>query len=151
MDSYLDKEVVEYLESRHVCLIGFMGSGKSYLGELLCLELKNELVKIDELIEKSENQSIYEIFREKGEKYFRRVEKRVLEDLVYKSHITDEAQQLEGRTIPEVTSVGNALVRSVKNNIDDKKRNEQVCSLLTQKFEVIGMRQVKRDKRVWRL
>ena len=37
----------------------------------------------------------------------------------------------------EIIFVGNALVRSVKNNFDDKKRNEQVRSLLTQKIEVI--------------
>ena len=60
-----------------------MGSGKSYLGNLLVKELNIQIIDTDKLIEMQENKPIFEIFKEKGERYFRQKEKQVLQDLVY--------------------------------------------------------------------
>lgn len=63
-------------------LIGYMGSGKSSLGKLLAEELKIPFYDLDVYIEKQENQTIAEIFKTKGEIYFRRLEHEKLKELL---------------------------------------------------------------------
>ena len=55
-------------------LVGFMGSGKSFVGEQLSNHLKLKFVDLDQHIERSENCSITDIFEKSGEKYFRKLE-----------------------------------------------------------------------------
>ena len=55
-------------------LVGFMGSGKSFVGEQLSKHLQLKFVDLDQLIERSENCSITNIFEKNGEKYFRKLE-----------------------------------------------------------------------------
>ena len=62
-----------------VYLIGFMGSGKSFLGRQLAAYLNWEFVDLDQEIEKTEALSIKEIFDQKGEEHFRLVEKEQLQ------------------------------------------------------------------------
>jgi shikimate kinase len=61
-------------ERKSIALIGPMGCGKSSVGHLLGIQLNWPWVDLDEWIEKHENQSIKEIFDEKGEPYFRHLE-----------------------------------------------------------------------------
>mgnify|MGYP001314049928 FL=1 len=70
-----------------IYLIGYMGSGKSYLGKLISNELKIPYLDTDKEIEKIEGKSIIEIFNEKGEKYFRRVEQKILHQINNKDSI----------------------------------------------------------------
>lgn len=58
-----------------IYLIGFMGSGKSTVGEVLAELLEIPFFDLDELVESSERAPIREIFAEHGEPYFRRREK----------------------------------------------------------------------------
>lgn len=58
-----------------IYLIGFMGSGKSTVGEVLAEQLDVPFFDIDELVESAEETSIREIFAEHGEPYFRRRER----------------------------------------------------------------------------
>ncbi|MGS2762303.1 shikimate kinase [Sinomicrobium sp. M5D2P9] len=64
-----------------IVLIGYMGSGKSAVGSKLAEKLSLKFVDMDDYIEEKEQKSIPEIFREKGEIYFRKVENRHLEEL----------------------------------------------------------------------
>jgi len=54
------------------------GSGKSSWGKKLAKALQYSFVDLDELIEQNEQQSIEEIFTEKGEDYFRDLEHKYL-------------------------------------------------------------------------
>ncbi|AEA45112.1 shikimate kinase [Fluviicola taffensis] len=66
---------------QHIFLIGFMGSGKSTVGELLAERLSLPFIDSDREIEKSEGKSIDEIFSREGEKAFRDMELNFLVEL----------------------------------------------------------------------
>lgn len=55
-------------------LIGYMGSGKSIIGLELAKKLKINHFDLDDLIEKSQNLTISDIFKHKGEIFFRKKE-----------------------------------------------------------------------------
>ena len=63
-------------------LIGYMGCGKSAVGVQLATALGHKYIDLDDRIEFLENKTISEIFKEKGEIYFRKLENRVLKDLI---------------------------------------------------------------------
>ncbi|WP_457640238.1 shikimate kinase [Persephonella sp.] len=71
----------------NIYLVGFMGSGKSTVGRIIADRLKMEFVDVDSLIEKETGKSIPQIFREKGEAYFRQIEKRMLAKLTEKNKV----------------------------------------------------------------
>lgn len=59
---------------RKVVLVGYMGSGKSVLAKKLAEKLNVSCLEMDDLIEKKTKMSIKNIFSEKGELYFRKIE-----------------------------------------------------------------------------
>ena len=61
-----------------IFLIGMPGSGKTTIGKLLAEKLKLPFVDLDVEIEKSEGQSINQIFEKRKENYFREVESATL-------------------------------------------------------------------------
>lgn len=65
----------------NVILIGFMGVGKSEVGKSLAWRLNLDYLDTDELIEKSAEMTIPEIFKKDGEERFREIEKEVIETL----------------------------------------------------------------------
>lgn len=58
-----------------------MGAGKSAVGKVLAERLAMPMVDLDAEIERLEGMSVYRIFAEKGEAYFRRREWEVLKSL----------------------------------------------------------------------
>ena len=52
-----------------------MGSGKTTVGSILAKKLNFEFIDLDVFIEKKEGRAITDIFKESGEKYFRKIEK----------------------------------------------------------------------------
>ncbi len=65
-----------------VFLIGFMGSGKTHWGRRLGDKLQIPFYDLDTVITAKENRSVSDIFAEKGEEYFRYLEKDTLEEVV---------------------------------------------------------------------
>lgn len=66
---------------KNIVLIGFMGTGKSAVGEELAKLLKMRFVSTDNIIEQREKRPIVEIFEKSGEPYFRKVEKAVVKEV----------------------------------------------------------------------
>jgi shikimate kinase len=62
-----------------IFLIGLPGSGKTTLAKQVAQQLNLPFLDLDKEIEKSNGKKVEEIFSEKGEPYFRKVEKAELE------------------------------------------------------------------------
>ncbi|MCK4248656.1 MAG: shikimate kinase [Candidatus Omnitrophica bacterium] len=79
------KESAAYLimidEIKNIILVGFMGSGKTAVGQALARSLGWEYIDSDDVIEDKENRLISVIFDEDGEEYFRQAEEEVLEQI----------------------------------------------------------------------
>ena len=65
-----------------IVLVGYMGSGKSVVGKQLSDRLNLPFKDLDTEIESTEGLSIPQIFAEKGEIYFRKLENRTLKNLL---------------------------------------------------------------------
>lgn len=63
-------------------LIGYMGSGKSLIGKKLARLLHYDYLDFDDYIEKQEQSTIVDLFKTKGEIYFRKAEYKYLKDLL---------------------------------------------------------------------
>lgn len=59
---------------KRLVLIGFMGAGKSTVGQLLAAQLGWEFIDLDEEVARREGRPVYEIIRSSGLRHFRRVE-----------------------------------------------------------------------------
>lgn len=64
-----------------IAIIGFMGSGKSTVGKALSRKLGFSFIDLDAWIEKEEEKTIKEIFKDSNEDYFRRVETKLLKNV----------------------------------------------------------------------
>jgi shikimate kinase len=62
-----------------IYLIGMPGSGKTTLGKQVATDLALEFVDLDQEIEQLEQKAIPQIFEEKGEAYFRKLEAELLQ------------------------------------------------------------------------
>lgn len=65
-------------------LIGYMGSGKSSVGEKLSKILDYDFVDFDSYIEKRTNMKVKDIFKTKGEVFFRKQESLYLKEVLKK-------------------------------------------------------------------
>ncbi|MBN1793509.1 MAG: shikimate kinase [Candidatus Omnitrophica bacterium] len=70
---------------RNIVLAGFMGTGKTCVGKKLAGRLGIEFVDLDDVIEAREGRLITQIFAEKGEAYFRGVEKALVREFSEKT------------------------------------------------------------------
>jgi shikimate kinase / 3-dehydroquinate synthase len=66
---------VAHALDRHVALIGFMGAGKSTLGIVAAQKLDRRFIDLDRELERSLEQSIPELFEQRGEAEFRVLER----------------------------------------------------------------------------
>ncbi|SPU09714.1 shikimate kinase [Bacillus licheniformis] len=63
------------IRDKNIVLIGFMGVGKTTIGQLVSKKLGRDFIDIDHEIEKDFQMTIPEMFQQKGEAFFRQTEK----------------------------------------------------------------------------
>ena len=73
---------LNFLAKMNIILIGYMGSGKSTVGKKLSEQLGHKYIDLDDYIQKKEGHSIAQIFKNKGEIYFRKVESKYLKEVL---------------------------------------------------------------------
>jgi shikimate dehydrogenase len=82
----LSKDIYENRTSR-ISLIGFMGMGKSAIGQKLANILGWGYINIDSLIEEKAGKTISEIFDNEGEPAFRKIESATLNKVINKTNV----------------------------------------------------------------
>lgn len=65
-----------------VFLVGYMASGKTTIGKALAKKMNFEFIDLDHYIETKESMYVPEIFKLKGEIYFRKIEALYLNELI---------------------------------------------------------------------
>ena len=68
-----------------IVLLGYMASGKSSVGKKISKRLKMNFIDLDDYIIDKEKATISEIFKEKGEIYFRNIENKYLNEILSKN------------------------------------------------------------------
>ncbi|MFC1805069.1 shikimate kinase [Candidatus Omnitrophota bacterium] len=97
----------------NIYLVGFMGTGKSCVGRELARQKKMRFLDLDQLIERGEGKPISEIFAQRGEPYFRLLEKLVLRDVTKKKN--------------HVVACGGGIVINEENIKTMKKSGTIIC------------------------
>lgn len=97
----------------NIILIGFMGCGKTTFGTWIAKNKQMAFCDTDEYIVRKENMSINDIFKEKGEPYFRNLE-------------TEVIKELTGTLDNAVISVGGGLPLKEENRVLLKKLGKVV-------------------------
>jgi shikimate kinase len=70
-----------------VYLAGFMGSGKSTIGPILANTIGYDFVDLDGMIEQAQGKSVSRIFAERGEAFFRSLERELIGGLSTQSRL----------------------------------------------------------------
>lgn len=99
-------------------LVGFMGAGKSTVGERLAEQLGYAFRDLDELIVEKTGRTIHELFREEGEEFFRDRETELLEE---QSRSEESLVLATGGGVPERSKNKRILSRtgtSIYLNVD---------------------------------
>ena len=73
--------------NKNIVFLGMMGSGKSSIGFLVSKKLKLGFYDIDDCIEKNLGMTIPQIFEEKGENFFRKIEEKTTLKILKKNKI----------------------------------------------------------------
>ena len=115
---------------KNIVLIGMMAAGKTTIGFKLAKKLKLHFIDIDSQIEKSENKKIINIFKDKGEEYFRKIEEKTTLSYLNKTN--------------SVISIGGGAFLNSK--IRKKIKNNSRSVWLSWKFKTILTR-LSRNKR----
>lgn len=97
-----------------IALIGFMGVGKTTIGNELSKRLDMELIDTDKFIQEKMNISVQEIFKKYGEKDFRQIEKDVIRELNKKRNL--------------IISCGGGVCLN-EENIENIRKNNKVILL----------------------
>lgn len=65
-----------------IVLLGYMASGKSSIGKNISKSLNTNFIDLDDYIIEKEKMSISDVFSEKGEIYFRKIEHQYLKEIL---------------------------------------------------------------------
>jgi shikimate kinase len=72
---------------KNIVLTGFMGTGKTAVAKELATLLRRNLIDVDTQIEKAQDMSIHEIFRQFGEHKFREIETEMVRKIARRRNV----------------------------------------------------------------
>jgi shikimate kinase len=98
---------------QNIALIGFMGTGKSSVGQLVAAQLHFTFLDTDHVIEARAGKTISEIFAQQGEPAFRELERKIVAELVTRKKT--------------VISTGGGLPANPQNLVSLKEHSLVVC------------------------
>ncbi|PKM87875.1 MAG: shikimate kinase [Firmicutes bacterium HGW-Firmicutes-12] len=101
----------------NIVLIGFMGVGKTPIGQEIAKRLNKNFIDTDREIEESLKMPINKIFAEHGEEYFRQKEKEMIESIALRENC--------------VIATGGGIVLN-KSNIEALRQKGNIICLLAQ-------------------
>lgn len=129
-----------------IILLGYMGSGKSTVGKILSEKTEISFFDLDTLIEKREEMTIKQIFSNKGEIYFRKLESQYFNEFIQNN--TNYILSLGGGTpcyannhdklqLPDVQSVylKVSIPELVKRLREEKEMRPLIASLTEEELE----------------
>jgi shikimate kinase len=126
---------------KNIYLVGFMGSGKSTVGKILAEKLNMNFIDIDKLIEEKEGMKIKDIFEQKGESYFRELERKQIEAIVNQEGVIVSTGGGLGANLDNMNLMkknGDVIWLDVSlNTVLDRLKNDQDRPLLKQPTEKI--------------
>ncbi|MBQ7197960.1 MAG: shikimate kinase [Selenomonadaceae bacterium] len=105
----------------NLILTGFMGTGKTSLGKLLAEKLGRCFVDLDQKIEQDTGLTVPQIFEMYGEKYFRELEKKAVEEVSQRRNL--------------VIATGGGTVKN-EENIRMLKSSGMIICLTTEPEEI---------------
>lgn len=109
-----------------IILVGYMASGKTTVGKLLAESTGFDCKDLDSIIEQESNLSVKEIFKQRGELFFRKLEAKILTELL--SADSNMVLSLGGGT------------PCYGNNIDLLKQNDIITVYLKAKVDTLAKR-----------
>ena len=101
---------------KNIVLVGFMGSGKTWVGKLIAERTGMPVIDMDAMIVERAGKPITEIFADEGEAHFRKLERELVQELA----------ATEGNII----STGGGVVLNPDNIADFEKTSLVVCLLV---------------------
>ena len=113
------------MKKKNIVLCGFMGSGKSTIGNLLSKKMGMAFIDLDIYIEKKEKKSVSQIFEDSGEEYFRQLEREAVKELAYKKSV--------------VLATGGGTL-TFQQNVDTLRNADNKIVLLDLPVEVVEQR-----------
>ena len=116
---------------KNIVLVGFMGTGKTEVGKILSKKLGYALIDADTEIEKKQNMTITEIFRQQGEPAFRDIESEII-------------KKLAGMKKTVISTGGGAVLRP--ENISNLKSNGVVVCLSATPETILQRTSVNNDR-----
>lgn len=127
----------------NIVLIGMPGAGKTTVGKYLAKTLNFEFIDLDILISENEKMAITDIFKNKGEEYFRILETDFLKKLVSKKNIvlsTGGGTPKKDENIDILKNIGISFYLEIEpNKIFDRIKEDKNRPLLKNDspFEVL--------------
>ena len=114
-----------------IVLCGFMASGKTATAKAIGGIIHSDFVDLDVQIEVDEGKSIPKIFRDHGEDYFRRIERRIMIEAVNKT--------------PKIISLGGGALQN--QELLDMIKAQSILIFIRPDFELLFRRLINNKKR----
>lgn len=146
-----------------IAIVGLMGVGKTTIGGKLAEKLKCYFIDCDQEIEDREKKTIREIFAQNGEKYFREVEAKTIQEIISRDEeivlslgggafMNDETRKIlkeKAFTIWLFADVDEILHRVGNKNtrplLNQKNKREILQELVTKRYPVYEEADMKFD------